>query len=444
MLTRTPMALFCFPNPLRGVASLRAVAPLILLALTIALALPTLSLATEDAAPPRERKYLLFNTNGLALASAEQATASMAAIMEHFADLPQDGDVLVGLSAIFSYLNQDPAIVRDRLRHFLAAASATNTPVLIKLDGEQWWGGRPDLWNWWDPERPGYDPENRHNVEWTGWGPEHAMKIAWRNWGRQLRVLPPPNLMSPAYREATREGMDALLAAIMEWSKELPEDKRRLFVGINVGWETSIGYNAYYYPDGNAYLDRPESEDPTEGFDRRDTLARSLIQTGYAAVTSADLRTSGSLTEADLVEVCRRHLADLARHAHGFGFSRDRIFTHGVGNEWGETLYDAARNEWSCPGWSSYWYADDPERDTGIMRNLPHNDAPYWAVAEYLLLRPYSEQDRWQSAFEKTLGYPGCRFLSVYNWEGIHGPEDSRVIEAARRAVRTLSQSTAP
>ena len=27
--------------------------------------------------------------------------------------------------------------------------------VVIALDGFEWWGNRPDLWNFWDPEYPG-------------------------------------------------------------------------------------------------------------------------------------------------------------------------------------------------------------------------------------------------------------------------------------------------
>jgi hypothetical protein len=387
----------------------------------------------------QETKYLLFNSGQFDLSSKQSAQQALKDVMNNFDSLPES-NVKVGVSAIFSYLQEDPQAVADKLANFLWASKQTGTPVLVKFDGEQWWDARPDLWNWWDPNKPGYNPDNRKNVEWTWWSPEHAMKIAWRNWGRQIRVLPPPNLMSPSYRQAVYEGMDILMPVIMDWWKQLPEDEKYLFVGLNVGWETSIGYNAFYYPNGNDYLDKPESSDPTRGTIREDVLDRGQVQTGYAALSTAGIRCKGDITEDDLVEVCRRHLEELSRHAYEFGFPRDKIFTHGVGNEFGEELYDAAVNEYSCPAWSGYWYADDPSKDKGIMRNIKRSDAPCWAVAEYLLLKPYSEVDLWQSAFEKTLSYPGCRFLSVYNWEGISA-EDSRVVEAAKKAVKTLSDS---
>ena len=43
-------------------------------------------------------------------------------------------------------------------------------------------------------------------VEESPVAPE-SVKIGWRNWGRQLRVLPMPNLMSPAYRQACHKEM---------------------------------------------------------------------------------------------------------------------------------------------------------------------------------------------------------------------------------------------
>jgi hypothetical protein len=266
------------------------------------------------------------------------------------------------------------------------------------------------------------------------------MKIAWRNWGRQIRVLPPPNLLSPEYRKAVHDAMNELMPIVMEWKMLLSEDKKHLFVGINVGWETSLCYNSYYYPNGNDYLNQPEKNDLKRGTIRADVLSRGLVQTGYAALKTSGIRTEGDITEDDLVEICKRHLEDLAKYVHDYGFDREKIFTHGVGNEQGELLYDAAVNQYSCPGWSSYWYADDPSKDKGIIRNIKKSSVPCWAVAEWLLLKSYSEKELWQNAFEKTLSYPGCKFLCVYNWEGV-SKSGSKVIESARDAIKAMSET---
>ncbi len=379
-------------------------------------------------------KYLIFNT--IELPSTPQKIEEITA---HFEEISGCEDK-VGLSHIFSYFRYDVEEVKNNLLTFLDSAEKTDTPVVIKLDGEQWLEARPDLWNWWDPTKPGYDPANVKNVEWTGWTPDRAMKIAWRNWGSQLRVLPPPNLMSPTYRRECHRAMDILLPVVMKWWRNLPTDKKDLFVAINVGWESSIGMSAFYYPNGNDYLDKPEADDPQSGTILADVLDRGLIQTGYNAVKTAGIRTEGDITEDDLVEVVRRHLEDLSRYVNKFGFPREKIFTHGVGNKDGEKLYDAAVNKYSCPGWSEYWHADDVTKDKGIMRNIQRSDAPYWAIVEYLLLRPYKNQQEWENALFTALSYPECKFLCVYNWEGIN-TEGSKVVDASIQVIKRLSKN---
>ena len=253
-----------------------------------------------------------------------------------FAELP-DSSIMVGMGKIFSYLQYDKEEITRSLREFLNHSVETDTPVMIKFDGENWWDRRPDLWNWWDPVAPGYNPENAKNVEWTGWSSDYAIKIAWRNWGRQIRIQPPPNLMSPAYRKACEEGMDELMPIVMEWWENLPEEKKYLFVGINVGWESAIGVSAYYYPNGNELIDQPPENDPKFKAIPEDVLDRGKVQIGYASIQTAGIRTCGDIAEDDLCEVIRRHLEWLSKHVHDFGFPREKIFTHGTG-DYGEKL----------------------------------------------------------------------------------------------------------
>jgi predicted metal-dependent TIM-barrel fold hydrolase len=73
--------------------------------------------------------------------------------------------VRVGIGAIFSYLNESRDRCKSRVTEFLSLAKQYDIPVVVQLDGEQWWEARPDLWNWWDPGRAGYNPRNRWNVE---------------------------------------------------------------------------------------------------------------------------------------------------------------------------------------------------------------------------------------------------------------------------------------
>jgi hypothetical protein len=384
-------------------------------------------------------RFILFMTGpseGFNVGRPDQFTAgNFEKIMRNFEDLPES-NVRIGLSCIFSYFRNSPEQVQASLRNFLAAAEQTDTPVTVKLEGEQWWDARPDLWNWWDPSLPGYNPENAWNVEWTGWGPEYAIKVAWRDWGRQLRVRPPPNLMSPAYRKACHEALEPLAQIILKWQDALPDDKKDLLVGIEVGWESSIGVNAFYPEAGNDYLERPEADDPKFKKDRTNLLNRGGETQGYAAATVSGIRKDGLLRYEDQVEVVRRHLEDLAKVLHDAGLPRNRIFTHGWGNEQGEAMYEAVVNEYSCPGWSSYWYSNRLDEDFGMNRGIKKSDAPYWAAVEWLFLHKV-EKEPWRQAFMHTLFYRNCRYLTFYNWARIASDKNGRqIIEAVREVVK--------
>jgi len=381
-----------------------------------------------------DQRYLVFmRTQNDVLDEGRPETFTQKALTEitdHFPRYDNDNKINVGVGSVFSYLRYDLDKVEESLKRFLAASEKANIPVWIKLDGEQWWDARPDLWNWWDPEQPGYDPENAKNVEWTHWSSQYAIKIAWRDWGRQLRVLPPPNLMSPDYRAACHEAMERLVPIIADWYAGLPERKKGLFVGLNVGWETSIGTSSYYFPNGNDLLNRPESEDPPgNALVLDDVLSRGQTQIGYAAVSTAGIRTKGDIEEDDLVEVARLHLLDLSKKARELGVPKDKLYTHAFGNAKGEKLYDAAVNSYALPGWSEYWNSADIMKNKGVLRNLHRPEVKQWGSVEWLLLYPVDNAHIWYTAIKRTLNAPGLKMMCIYNWENTAGtgPEVVRV-----------------
>jgi hypothetical protein len=340
----------------------------------------------------------------------------------------------VGVAAIFSYLNQPREQTKKELLEFLSLAEEYNTPVVVQLDGEQWWEGRPDLWNWWDSRRPGYDTSNRQNVEWYGWGPDYAMKIAWRNWGRQIRVLPPPNFMSARYRAACHEEMRVLVPIVLQWWKRLPAEKRHLFIGLKLGWESAIGVNSFYLPNGNALLTTPETNDPQVEIKGESIPDRGVVPIGYAAVTTARLARSGELKESDLAWIVARHLDDLCSLAAELGVPRRKLFTHVGGWKEEELLYDAALNKYTCPGWSFYRHAIDALKDLGVQRVLRKSDAPYWAAVEWMLMND-SSADHWRDALTRTLEIPQCRYVCIYNWSGIR--DNKGAVDGIIRLLRT-------
>ena len=331
--------------------------------------------------------------------------------------------VAVGLSVIISVLNGNPVDVVATLNDQLALALKYELPICIKLDTEIWWEYRNDLWNWWDPGKTGYNPDNKDNVEWTDWNRDAAIKIGWLNWGSQIRMVPCPNLMSPKYKEAWHTELTKSVNTVKIWYEGLPSEKKYLFGGIVVGWESSIGVNIFHYPDGNSYIDRPASNDPTYGKTMTDLPSRGVQTIGYAAVKSAGIATSGTLTEAMQTEVVRRHLLDLSKTVYDLGIPRELIFTHCGGWMSGESMYTAAVNDYSCPGWSFYKYASDPTKDLTAMDALAKSKAPYWGAVEWLLGGDKTKAE-WFSALTKSLDNKS-RMVVIYNWNSINTNADA-------------------
>jgi hypothetical protein len=323
----------------------------------------------------------------------------------------------VGVSYPFSILETKPPQLARSLRQMLKSARATDTPVLITLDGQNWWEKRPDLWNWWDPGLAGYDPGNRFNVEWTGWGPEHAVKIGWRNWGSQIRVRPAPNLSSPRFLAEHWKAYDALVPILVRWQRSLPADKRYLFGGLKLGWEASINVNAYYHEDGNRIFERSPDDpsgDPKE-HDPRKGWTFGLPALGYAAVSTAKVKVSGTLTKEDIETVVHRYLEALSREAHRRGMPVDMIFTHQGGTyaPWDKHLsFKPAINAYSIPGYS--FYSHDPADCGSLAADLTAAGREQWAASEWW--RGAADKAGWIASFEATLGFRKCRFVCVYNW----------------------------
>lgn len=193
-------------------------------------------------------QYIVFNrAPGQGMYQGQPGSLGRKAFEEVLAQFPNapNKQVHTAVSHIFSVFRTPPETTVKALRVFLDAAEQTNTPVVVQIDTEHWWDARPDLWNWWDATKPGYDPANRENVEWTGWSSEQAIKIAWRDWGKQVRVLPQPNLASQPYVEACKAELRRLVPIVLDWHRKLPAEKNHLLIAIKLGHETSIGGSAY-------------------------------------------------------------------------------------------------------------------------------------------------------------------------------------------------------
>lgn len=330
----------------------------------------------------------------------------------------------VGVSFTFNYNNYDTNVLRQSLINLLNISYSndgndtndSNVPVLIHLDGFEYWDNHPELWNFWDPNMPGFNPDNKNNVEWTSWSSDSAIKISWRNWGsNQIRVAPHPNISSSAFINLSLSALDKLVPVIVSWYQNLPQDKKYLFGGVVVGWEVNIGVNYWYYPNGNNYLNQPECMDPTSG-------VGSGVQLGYAAVRSANIKTQGTLTSQDLDTAVSNYLTVLTKKIYELGVPRDKIFTH-VGADDGTILHPgtvwttalSALTSYSQPGMSFYSFAGDPGSTPNFNDVLNQIENTQWAAVEWNDWLHTTSAD-WISSLRNAFAYRNNKFIDYYSW----------------------------
>ncbi|MDB5193838.1 MAG: hypothetical protein JWQ96_3401 [Segetibacter sp.] len=343
----------------------------------------------------------------------------------------------IGISYIFDFLSADADSIDKSLDRFLLLSKETGVPIFIHLDGINWLNGRPDLFNWWDPKKPGYNPENKKNVEWSGWDESQAIKISWRNWGAQFRVYPAPNIASPTIIAAQVAGLKRLVPKITKWYNALPAHQKYLLGGVKVGHEASIGVNAYYYKNGNRYIEQMPNNtslDPQESFNIEAGFTGGLAPIGYAAVKTAGIKNKGRITAADMEQVVYKFLDTLSVTTHALGLPQNLIYTHQGGTyaPWDKHLsFQPASNNYSLPGYSLY--STNPATAGDLTDVLDRRTVSGWAAAEWWW--PGSNKIEWMNNILQTLSFKDCRLLAIFNWDSLdHFPD---AVPAIREVVAT-------
>lgn len=405
----------------------------------------------------------------------------------------------VGVSTLFNLVNNDTnsgGPLLAGIEDLLSNAVATKVPVFLGIDGENWWANS-GLVNWFDPKAPGFDPANRHNVEWTAadgaTSDDSVLKISWRNWGRQIRVSPQQNFHSPKVMAAYKLALRTVIPVITKWYNSLPAEEKYLLAGIKVGWEASIGWNAYYYPGGNAFATiANHSGDPchcpaghlppctatTIGAachlnKSAPGAAWGMQQLGYAAATSAGLTPSGpngTLSRADIAALVQMYLGNITAEVKALGFPLEKLFTH-LGGTMVDTsceLPDPSKCDpdkssphipfsagitGSAPLQSSTLgvsvYARPPAAQPTLALDLERaqpNGGQRWAAVEWGLgtfwqapgVRPHTVES-WVAAYNATLSFGDCRLLAYYNWAPSTGSSPDLALVSARKMLESWS-----
>ena len=107
-------------------------------------------------------RYLFFNIAPASAWNQNHPESFSRALFDEVANTlraPENPRLRVGVSYIFSTLETPTNILAQSLRRLLAASEESGVPVLVTLDGQNWWQHRPDLVELVGPEPPRLQPQ---------------------------------------------------------------------------------------------------------------------------------------------------------------------------------------------------------------------------------------------------------------------------------------------
>ncbi|MCL5269620.1 MAG: hypothetical protein M1457_03480 [bacterium] len=279
---------------------------------------------------------------------------------------------LLGFGKPISTFDEEDT-VRDQIRAIVQAARQNDLAFMLQFDFHVFWKSRPDLWNWFDPGQPGFNPDNKRNVEWFGWGGPPA-RHRYLNWGVPERIAPPMCFTSPAIRaEVTRLVSRVIAPTVREELAALERDgKSRLFAGVLVGAEP--GFDNYTRTDPEtAKMIKADGATPGQlGY-------RSLLDRGYGPDRPpADLRRA-------LAEVVQETVAFWCRQFVDAGLPAAKLYPHVAAAAPPEMMCApawTAFNVYSRPGWTTYPVGPLAVDFQSLYDELARHGNPPWAGVE--------------------------------------------------------------
>ena len=261
----------------------------------------------------------------------------------------------------------------SRIRSAFAAAREHDMAVMLHFDFHLAWKNRPDLWNWFDPDKPGYNPNNKYNVEWHGWdGPPN--KVRYLNHGVLERL--PPNMCFTSKRmraEVTRIVSKVIGPVLREEIAKLKaEGKETLFAGVLVGLEPSI--DDYSKPNPECMKMMKE-----DGVPAGPLGYRALLDRGFSADHPPD-----DFRKA-LAKIIQETIAFWCEQFVDAGIPAEKLYPHVAAPAPIEVMNApiwTAFNKYSRPGWTTYAVGVLGESFKPIYDELEKHGNPAWAGVE--------------------------------------------------------------
>ena len=268
------------------------------------------------------------------------------------------------------------------IKEIFNAARQNNIAAHLSIETHYFWDARPDLWNYFDPSKPGYDPNNKNNVEWSDWkGTPYPARYV--DWGTPQKLAPHMCYNAPKIRSEIARLVTQFLAPPIKAELDAlkSEGREYLFAGITVGSEPSLDN---YEKIGAINI----------GLARfMDKQRAPKVQLGYNALHNlgySQSRPPKDMSRA-LAEVNRDFIAYWGKHFVEAGIPMSRLYTHVAANsgyvgspalEFTNAPIWIAFNDYTRPGWTTY--PDGPlEKSFDLFYNeLKKHGDPGWGGTE--------------------------------------------------------------
>jgi len=303
----------------------------------------------------------------------------------------------LGISASIFAFDWSDDLIKQELDTLFSASEKNDVPLLLHIDTEHFWDNRPDLWNWWNESAPGYNPENKDNVEWSDW--DKPTNKSWINWGAPFEHAPRMCFESSVVRNEISRKHAIVVNKLNTWLNHLSQINRTdLFIGIDAGWETGIDSyeNVDWVPEGYRF------------------------HLGYCALSKRGFSANNPPTdrELELANAVKDFATFEAKSLFDKGIPKEKIFTHIWGSEgqlgMGPVHIHApiwtAVNNYSIPGLSLYTIYPGYYNYSQVSSLVAGKE---WAFIETPPLN-VSEYDYFLNSKNNSLGYN--KMIVIYGW----------------------------
>jgi hypothetical protein len=287
----------------------------------------------------------------------------------------------------------DKSKITQRIKVRFDIAKQTNTAVHFNVDDHIGWDERPDLWNWYDPARSGYNPDNRKNVEWYDWEGNPNKRRYFTPDGVPSQT-PHMCYNSPTIEKEIAHIISQVVGPALrkEIDKLKQENKEYLFAGITVGAEAGF--------DDNSVVSRL-AQIPRDGNLQQMAMAKMLTRAatlmdedkaphsrlGYCALTNAGYGNGNPPADINraLADINQKFIEFWDKQFVDAGIPCSRIYTH-VGADPPQDDNNApisiVFNPYARPGWTTYPVGTLANGFQPLYDELAKHGNPAWGSVE--------------------------------------------------------------